>query len=409
MLLLVGRLKLVFSVSVRNLRRQWRRNSILLFAITVAVGGVIVLNSLVRGMQVQMVDTVVENLTGHIKIQAKGYRDDPSVANGFEIDAEDATRNLEDLPILGWATRLTVPSVIMSERETRGAQLVGIDPTRESISYISNVRVEGSHVENSSDSRLLIGRALLNDLQTKLGRRIVIITQDAEGMSKEIGYRIVGVFDAQSDSAERAFVFTGIEALQRLLETDRVTELSVRFRTRYVDQDDFSIVQQRFAGLDVLSWQQVNPFVAFMFETVDVVIYIWLGVVLGALIFGLVNTLITAVLERTQEFGLFRAVGMRPGIIVCQVVLESVILMVLGIALGLIGSSAVFAWLREGIDLSAFASGVDMMGMSPRINPAALPRDIVVVVVISLMLSFVASLFPALRAVRMNPLDALRN
>ncbi len=409
MLLLVGRLKLVFSVSVRNLRRQWRRNSILLFAITVAVGGVIVLNSLVRGMQVQMVDTVVENLTGHIKIQAKGYRDDPSVANGFEIDAEDATRNLEDLPILGWATRLTVPSVIMSERETRGAQLVGIDPTRESISYISNVRVEGSHVENSSDSRLLIGRALLNDLQTKLGRRIVIITQDAEGMSKEIGYRIVGVFDAQSDSAERAFVFTGIEALQGLLETDRVTELSVRFRTRYVDQDDFSIVQQRFAGLDVLSWQQVNPFVAFMFETVDVVIYIWLGVVLGALIFGLVNTLITAVLERTQEFGLFRAVGMRPGIIVSQVVLESVILMVLGIALGLIGSSAVFAWLREGIDLSAFASGVDMMGMSPRINPAALPRDIVVVVVISLMLSFVASLFPALRAVRMNPLDALRN
>lgn len=409
MLLLVGRLKLVFSVSVRNLRRQWRRNSILLFAITVAVGGVIVLNSLVRGMQVQMVDTVVENLTGHIKIQAKGYRDDPSVANGFEIDAEDATRNLEDLPILGWATRLTVPSVIMSERETRGAQLVGIDPTRESISYISNVRVEGSHVENSSDSRLLIGRALLNDLQTKLGRRIVIITQDAEGMSKEIGYRIVGVFDAQSESAERAFVFTGIEALQGLLETDRVTELSVRFRTRYVDQDDFSIVQQRFAGLDVLSWQQVNPFVAFMFETVDVVIYIWLGVVLGALIFGLVNTLITAVLERTQEFGLFRAVGMRPGIIVSQVVLESVILMVLGIALGLIGSSAVFAWLREGIDLSAFASGVDMMGMSPRINPAALPRDIVVVVVISLMLSFVASLFPALRAVRMNPLDALRN
>lgn len=409
MLLLVGRLKLVFSVSVRNLRRQWRRNSILLFAITVAVGGVIVLNSLVRGMQVQMVDTVVENLTGHIKIQAKGYRDDPSVANGFEIDAEEATRNLEDLPILGWATRLTVPSVIMSERETRGAQLVGIDPTRESISYISNVRVEGSHVENSSDSRLLIGRALLNDLQTKLGRRIVIITQDAEGMSKEIGYRIVGVFDAQSESAERAFVFTGIEALQGLLETDRVTELSVRFRTRYVDQDDFSIVQQRFAGLDVLSWQQVNPFVAFMFETVDVVIYIWLGVVLGALIFGLVNTLITAVLERTQEFGLFRAVGMRPGIIVSQVVLESVILMVLGIALGLIGSSAVFAWLREGIDLSAFASGVDMMGMSPRINPAALPRDIVVVVVISLMLSFVASLFPALRAVRMNPLDALRN
>ncbi len=405
----MSRVKLIFSMSARNLRRQWRRNSILLFAITVAIGGVIVLNSFVRGMQVQMVDTVVDNLSGHIKLHAHGYRDDPTVERGFSIGTDDVDFALKDLPVMGWATRLTVPSVVMSERETRGAQLVGIDPDREIISFISSATLEGTQLADVHDSQILIGRALLDDLQTKLGRRIVVITQDSDGISKEIGYTIAGVYDAQSESAERTFVFTGLEALQGLLATNQVTELSIRFRTRYVDQADYTIVQSAFSEFDVLSWQQSNPLVAFLYETVDVVIYIWLGIVLGALVFGLVNTLITAVLERTQEFGLFRAVGMRPTVIVSQVVLESVILMVIGIALGLVGSLAVFTWLSEGIDLSAFASGVDMMGMSPRINPAALPRDIAIVILISLVLSIVASFFPAIRAVRMNPLEALRD
>lgn len=405
----MSRLKLVLSLSVRNLWRQRRRNSILLVAIAIAVGGVIVLNSLVRGMQVQMVDTVVENLTGHIKIHAPGYRDDPSVRRGFQVVPQDIDSALSDMPTMGWAARMAVPAVIMSERETRGVQLIGIEPKRESISFLSDVVLEGEQLTDTKDSRIVIGRELLDDLQTKLGRRIVVITQGADEISREIGFRIVGVYDARSESSERGYVFTGLEALQELLGTNQVSELSIRFRSRYVDEDDFARVQGAFSSLDVLSWQDTNPIVAFMYETVDVVIYLWLGIVLGALVFGLVNTLITAVLERTQEFGLFRAVGMRSNVIVAQVVVESVILMALGVAIGLFCSLLVFTWLRDGIDLSAFASGVDMMGMSPRIVPAVIPRDVTIVVVISFVLAFFASLFPSIRAVRMNPLDAMRH
>lgn len=399
---------LVLNLSLRNLWRQRRRNSILLVAISVAIGGVIVLNSLIRGMQVQMVDSVVENLSGHIKIHSPTYRDDPSMERGFLPSPLRLERAIEGLPILGWAARISIPAVIMSERETRGANLIGVDPEQEHISIVSTLEIDGDSLENSFDSRILIGRSLLEELRTRLGRRVVLTTLDGNGMSKEIGFRIAGVYDAESESLEKSLVFTGRNALQDLLETSAITEVSIRLKTRYVEPEDFDQVRETLSELDVLDWQQVNPIVAFMYNTVNLVIYIWLGIVLGALVFGLVNTLITAVLERIREFGLFRAVGMRPRVIVAQVVSESVCLMLLGIVFGVAGSLLIFAWLHDGIDLSAFASGVEMMGMSSQMKPALVAHDVLVVVLVSIVLSIVASFYPARRAVRMNPLDALR-
>ncbi|MXW54787.1 MAG: ABC transporter permease, partial [Gammaproteobacteria bacterium] len=173
--------KLVLNLSLRNLWRQRRRNSILLVAITVAIGGVIVLNSLIRGMQVQMVDSVVENLSGHIKMHAPNYRDDPSMERGFVLDPRGVERAIEGLPVLGWAARISIPAVIMSERETRGATLIGVDPDQEHISIISRFELEGESLKSASDSRILVGRALVEELRTKLGRRIVITTLDSNG------------------------------------------------------------------------------------------------------------------------------------------------------------------------------------------------------------------------------------
>ena len=402
-------LQLVLNLSLRNLWRQRRRNSLLLIGITVAIGGVIFLNSLIRGMQVQMVDQTVNNLTGHLVFHTPGYRDDPNVQSNFSLDEELLDETISTLPVRGWAPRITAPSVVMSERETRGGQLVGIVPAREEISFISDVVIEGSALTDASDSRILIGRALLEQLQTKLGRRIVVITQDAEGNSREIGYRIAGVYDATSENLEKQYFFTGLASLQGLLETTNVTELSIRFEDRYVEPVHRTTIEQSFPDLDVISWQEVNPFVAFMYQTVDVVIYLWLAIVLCALIFGLVNTIVTAVLERTRELGLFKAIGMRARLILSQVVIESLVLMVLGICLGFAGFGLMFAWLSDGIDLSAFTSAVEIYGMSPKIVPAVTPQDLVSVIAISLLLAITVSFYPARRAVKLDPLVALRD
>ena len=130
---------------------------------------------------------------------------------------------------------------------------------------------------------------------------------------------------------------------------------------------------------------------------------------MGALVFGLVNTLITAVLERTRELGMLRAVGMRPRAVVTQVVFESSFIMIVGVLVGVLLGIALYLPLADGIDLSAFAAGMEGFGVgSALLVPVLESRDIGMVVGMSLVLGILASFYPARRAVRIKPLEALR-
>ena len=145
-----------------------------------------------------------------------------------------------------------------------------------------------------------------------------------------------------------------------------------------------------------------------MFLFADAAMFIWFLIMMGALIFGLVNTLITAVMERIKELGMLRAVGMRPGAVVMQVVMESTLIMAVGVVLGILVGWLFILWLGEGIDLSRWAEGVEMAGMRSLLVPRLFMNDLVLVAGLSLFFGFVASLYPAWRAVKIKPLDALR-
>ena len=403
--------RLLLQLSRRNLLRHRRRTFMLLLAISVAVSGVTFMNSLIRGFQHDMREAVVVNMTGDIKVLAPGYRDDPSIENSFVLAdgwAPDLPADLVD----GWAARIKVPAVILSERETRGIQLVGVDPASERISFIGSVSYAGEHLASAEDARLLVGKALAEQLQTAVGRRLVIMTQGSDGLNREAGFRIAGIYDADGTGLEKAFVFTGVSALQGLLDAKVVTEVSIRL----LEEDSsaaegFSVrgrLMDYFTGLDVLRWQELEPQAAAMFAFADSAIFIWFLIMMGALIFGLVNTLITSVMERVREFGMLRALGMRPGSVVVQVVLESTLVMALGVLIGLGIGSLLVGWLADGIDLSAWAEGVELAGMRSLLVPRLLPGDLLLVAFMSLVFGVLASLYPAWRAVKVKPLEALR-
>ena len=144
-----------------------------------------------------------------------------------------------------------------------------------------------------------------------------------------------------------------------------------------------------------------------MFAMADVAIYVIFVLMMGGLAFGLVNTLIAAVMERVRELGMLRALGMPRRVVLVQVVVESMLIMCAGIVLGLIaGCISVWA-LADGIDLTAFAEGIDAFGMSALLIPVLHFEDLWLFSGLSLILGFIASIFPALRAVRITPLMAM--
>ena len=137
-------LGLLLQLSWRNIWRHRRRNAILLSAIAIAVTGVMLLNTMMRGMQQDLMNTAIENLTGHVKILEPGYLDDPGIERGFDV--VDGWQNALPDHVRGWAERIRVPAVLTSERETRGIQLVGVDPARESISFLGDAEVSGEQL-----------------------------------------------------------------------------------------------------------------------------------------------------------------------------------------------------------------------------------------------------------------------
>jgi len=400
-------LKLLLQLSHRNLFRHKRRNFMLLLAIVVAVSGVTVMNSLIRGFQYDMQDAAVSNLTGHVKILAPGYLDDPSIEKSFRL-AKDWQPDIDPKQLEGWAARIRIPAVIMSERETRGVQFVGVDPTQEGISFLGSAAYRGERLQSAADRRVVIGQALAEQLNTDVGRRLVLITQGADGLNREAGFRIAGTYDTDGNGLEKVFVFTGVERLQSMVDAEVVTEVSIKLVGA---PEEFSIkasLSAFFTDLDVLDWQELEPQAAAMFVFADAAIFIWFLIMMGALIFGLVNTLITAVMERVREFGMLRAVGMRPSAVVLQVVLESTLIMAVGVALGLFGGWLFILWIGEGINLARWAEGVDMFGMRSLLVPRLLIQDMLLVAGMSLFFGFFASLYPAWRAVKIKPLEALR-
>jgi ABC-type lipoprotein release transport system permease subunit len=406
---MLGTLTLLFNLSLRNIVRYRRRNFFLFAAIAVAVGGTTLSNSLIRGWQVDMLETAVSGLSGHIKMQAPGFADDPSLQRAFSASTNVV---LDDqLPVAGIAKRINLPAVISSERETRGVAMIGIDPADEAISLYRDFEVSGETLAGPDDGRLLIGKALAETLQTKIGRRVVMIVEGADGKSRERGYRIAGVFDSPTNWPEEALVFTGLQALQDTLATvgldNPITELSVVLVS---DEDRPSAAEKlrdQHPQLVVKDWRQMQPQIAEIVDVVDATMVIWFILIMSALTFGLVNTLIATVMQRTQELGMLRALGMNKQLLLIQVVMECVGIMVVGVIAGLILGVLLVFGLGEGIDLSAFSESVEAFGMSTFLKPVLTVEDLLLFGGLSMLVGLFASFFPARRALKISPLMAM--
>jgi ABC-type lipoprotein release transport system permease subunit len=397
------------TLAWRNLWRHPRRTLMILFAFALGVWSMVVIAGISRGSMEQQLDKSILNLTGHVQLHAPGFRDDPVIEHRMASPDAALRQALARTDVRAWASRVRVPAVISSERESAGVTLVGIEPERErGLSFIADAVTEGRHLESADDPGLLLGRKLAERLETGLGRRVVLMSQDVDNRVADRGFRVVGIFDTQPRQMEEAAVFIGRATAQQMLKLgSAITEVAVMAQDRDRLEPLPTRLREAAPGLDVQPWTVLEPLLTLTRKVTDVVLLIWYAIVFAAMSFGLVNTLLMAVFERTREFGMFQALGMPPGDILGQVLLESLILLALALVLGNLAAWATIAALGGGIDLSGVAEGMEMIGVAPVIYPAWSPRDVLAANLLVFVLGLAASLYPAWRASREVPVQAL--
>ena len=404
-------LRVVAMLAWRNLWRNHRRTLIMIGAVTVGVWAMVFMTALMRGMVSDMMQDGVRNLPGHVQVHDPRFRDDPSVNNLIRTSDSEIAARLEAAGIETWSSRINVPAVISSERESRGVVLVGIDPPRDdALTELSSTIVDGRYLQDPDDTGLVVGARLLERLDTELGKRVVVMSQDPDNEIADRGFRVVGVFEAKLPAQEVGAVYAGKATVAAMLGIpDRVTEIAVMGDDyRNVEPVYGQVVAAVDGDLEVLQWTEIATYLGSMLNVMDGFVLVWFVVIFLALSFGLVNTLVMAVFERVREIGLMLALGMRPLIIVLQVIVESLLLLAIGLALGtLVGWLTVLPF-EDGMDLSVVAEGMEMYGMSSVLYPELNVDDVILANVVVLTLGFIASLSPAWRASRYEPMEALR-
>ncbi len=403
-------LKIIVTLAWRNLWRNHRRTLVMLSAISIAAWAMIFMTSLIRGMVNEMLRDGIRSLPGHVQVHHSDFRDDPSVGNLVGMTSADIGTALADAGIEQYSARVRVPAVISSERESRGVLLLGVDPEREvAIDSIGSSVAEGRTLESIDDNGVIIGRKLAKKLDTDIGKRIVLMSQDPDNEVADRGFRVVGLYEASLAAQEEAFVFAGRATIQRMLRIDdSVSEVAVVGEDYRVVAPLLTSVRAAIGGQDeVLPWMDIDRYLGTMMGVMDGFVLVWVIVIFLALSFGLVNTLVMAVFERVREIGLMLALGMRPASILGQIVVESLFLLALGLMIGNLFAYLSVIPLTDGIDISAVAEGMEMFGASSVLYPELELRDMTTANVVVLVLGLLASLSPAWRASRYEPVEAI--
>ncbi len=394
----------------RNLWRNHRRTLIMLLAIAIGVWAMIFMTALMRGMVDEMISDGIESLPGYVQIHHADFRDDPSIQNSLQAPGHELLSALGNTVVAGWTSRVRVPAMISSEKDSRGVTLLGVDPAGEiAVGFDLTNMVAGRFLDGPTDKGLVIGRKLLERLETRLGKRVVVMSQDPNNNVADRGFRIVGVYKATLEGQEERFVYGGRSNIQSLLKMgSQVSEIAITGHDyRAVDELLASIRQARPPGSEVLPWMELEGYLYSMMVMMDGFVLVWIIVIFVALSFGLINTLMMAIFERIREIGLMQALGMRPTSILYLVLLESLLLLALGLLIGNILAVGSILSLRGGIDLSAVAKGMEMFGAGSTLYPALKLGDLATANVVVIVLGLLTSLLPAWRASRYSPVEAI--
>jgi len=403
-------LKAMFTLAWRNLWRNYRRTLIMLAAITVGVWAMIFMTALMRGMVDDMLLNGIRSLPGEVQIHHPQYRDDPTINNSMQAPAEHLLKALQIPEVKGWTKRVRVPAVISSERDSRGVTLLGVNPESESqVGFDPGSLIQGRFLEDHRDPGLVIGAKLAQRLETRLGKRVVIMSQDPQNNIADRGFRVVGIYKAQLPSLEEIYVYTGLETAQKLLKLENsVSEIAITGNDYRNVQSWYPRIEEAAGeGLETVPWYKADSYLGSMLNIMDGFVLVWIVVIFLALSFGLVNTLVMAVYERIREIGLMQALGMRPGMILYQILLESLLLIVIGLCLGNIMAIATIIPLKDGIDISAVSQGMEMMGSSSMLYPALQLNDVLLANIVVIVLGLFTSLLPAWQAASYDPIEAL--
>lgn len=396
----------------RNIWRNKMRSMIIISSIAFGLFAGIAVLSLYKGLMDSRIKTVIYSETGHIQIHAPRFKEDYDpvyfIPNGNRV-----VQQIKTIP----GIKLVIPrsittGMLSTATGSAGVQINGVIPTLEyEGSSLKEKIIEGKGFSKNLKNEVLIGKKLADKMKLKLRSRLVLTFTDTAGNIVSGAFKIKGIYRSDNSSLDEKNVYVHLQDLNSLLGTGNdFQEIVLLLNSDSQVIQIREMLKRKYPQLKIESWRQVSPETDLLVKTTDQYSYIIMVIIMVALAFGIINTMLMAILERTREIGMMLALGTVKLRIFLLILLETTFLTITGVPAGIL-----LAWLvisfynRQGLDLSGM--GAEMMssfGFSTLIYPDFPADKLGGVLLIVIFTALLSCILPALKALNLAPAEALR-
>jgi ABC-type lipoprotein release transport system permease subunit len=406
---------MLFSLAYRNLWRNGRRSLLTLSAMIVSLALLILALSIFSGMLRDILASATEQYHGHLVISEGDYQENHDLYTTLaETDLPLIERLADSDQVTGLSPRLRGYGLISHTDNSYPAELLGVHPSQEAgVTSLQRQLVAGSALNDGDDRGAIIGETLARRLGVKPGAELVFVTQAADGSIGNDLLIVRGIFKTGDSAHDNGLLLVPLGWLQRTLALPgQVHEVALAIADPMSAPETAARLRPLLPeGVSIVDWGTLLPQMREAIASFDVSRMIFSVILYFATGLGVLNTLFMSVMERTREFGILMAIGLRPGRIRLLVLLESILLGLLGASLGVAGGLVLCALMRDnGLDLSAWITPISYAGgtLPPRLHTVLELRNLLDPTLMLLLTTLIAGVFPARRAARLQPVAAIR-
>ncbi len=403
---------MLFSVSWRNVWRNKVRSAVIIFSVAIGIFAGVFSTAFFKGMADQRIRKVIDTELSYIQIHKPGFRE----TSDFKIymsGVGNLNQKIAKIPhVTGVSPRIVAQAMIASAETASGVLIKGVKTDKEvKVTNIQDKIISGKYFEGIRRNPVVIGKKLAEKLNVRVRSKVVITLQDMDNNITSGVFRVAGIFSTNDNMFEEGNIFVRFSDLQQLIDFpgDAADEVAINLENNKYMPTVVTKVKELAGNYEVLDWKSLSPEMDYLIEAMDLYMYIFIIIILLALLFGIINTMLMVVMERTKEIGMLMAIGMNKFRIFSMIVLESVMLSLTGGVVGVIMGGLASKWGEtHPVDLSWWAQGYEQIGYDAFVYTSIHPEMLINVTLLVILTGIIAALYPAYKALKNDPADALR-
>ena len=403
---------MILHLAWKNIWRNPVRSLVVIAAVVVGVWAGVSISAFSNGMTMHYLNSQLDTYVGHVSLQTKTFNEERSAE--FSLENVDSLVEFysNDSTVKSLTPITLADGMIASANYTSGIQIRGIDTATDTLVFKTYQYItKGKYLSDSFKNQIVVGEKLAEKLKSGLRSKVVLTFQRVDGTITSAAFRISGILKTPNSTLDQMRIFVNREDLQKYIGGENTThELSFRlFDANYAKTFTANHSPLLAKSDTLLNWFQIAPELAYVDSSLDLTLYIFMGIIVLALTLGILNTMLMAILERKRELGMLMAIGTSRPFLFKLIMSETLILSCIGAPLGLfIAYLTVYFTSTYGINLSGFTEGLAMYGMGNVIYPDLKIDYIIGITSFIFIAAVLAAIYPAVKAIKLKPLEAIR-